>query len=134
MTDKQEVFRKRLIEVLRDLQESGSKDPETMWLMGSLAARLIDDGRKPSWPALKSALSDEAYDRLLLTFKEQGNELASKGNVKAAYAVQALALSIVGSRINNAEVSTGVGLLDDLIAMTVNSYRRQSAASPDVRH
>lgn len=132
MTDAKEknkaAFKQKLAVVLRDLQDGGSKDDEAVWLTGSLAAQLLDKAEKPSWPQLKVALSNEAYDGLLASFQTQGNKLATEGNHKAAYAMQNLGISVIGSRLNDAEIATGTQLLDQFIDAAINYYRKGMAA------
>ena len=45
MPPRDEDFKQRFDSILLDMRISGSTDAETMWLVGSLAARLIDQGR-----------------------------------------------------------------------------------------
>lgn len=126
-----EIYKKILATILNNIQESGVNDDETVWLIGDLASRLLDKTAIPSWERMKQALSNEAYDGLLLSFQEQGAKSLSDGNHKAAYAMQALGCSVIGSRMNDPEIATGVRLLDDFINAAINYYRKGSAARTD---
>ena len=62
---KEKELRQRLAAVLNDLKKNGGTDPEAVWTIGSLAATLADKAKAPNWPAIKNALTAEAYDKLL---------------------------------------------------------------------
>jgi len=116
MPSKQDDLTRRLASVLRDLRRDGNKDPEAVWLIGSLAATLIDKAGAASWPALKDALTREAYDKLLGDFQTQGNALFQAGDAKRAYAIQALGLSLVcRTQRTDAVLRDGETLLDSTI-------------------
>ena len=122
-------FRSRFAAIMVDLKENGTNDLEVMWLMGSLANRLITEGRQQDWPSVKSALSREAYDSLLNTFSREGKALMSKGNRKAAFAVQALAYSMIASKMTDELIVSGDELLDDFIARCVAFYNQRADAA-----
>ena len=121
-------FKTRFTTVLKDLKDNGQNDPEAMWLIGSLADRIVSTGGKKDWPELKAALTSESYDSLIKQFEEQGNALHAKGNEKAAYAVQAMAVSLVASRIPDPDISAGNELMDALINNTIKFFRNNEAA------
>jgi len=126
----QAEFKKTLALILANLQDEGTKDDETVWLTGSLAARLLDKADRPSWTKLKIALSDEAYDNLLKSFQEQGNALFSEGKEKAAYAIQTLACSVIGARLKDKDIESGTQLLDQFIDASINFYRHGMSQNP----
>lgn len=127
---KKEDFKQRLAAVLEDLNQNARKDPEALWLMGSLAGRIVKSSGKKNWPELKAALSRENYDSLLKTFETQGNELHKQGNEKAAYAVQAVAISLIASKMNDPDISRGDELLDQFINQTVKMYNKANTETP----
>lgn len=118
-----EEFKVRFATVLKDLQEHGHEDPETMWLLGSLAARIISTASKKGWPETKASLTSASYSALLKQFEKQGNDLHKKGNEKATYAVQALAISLVADKISDPEIKAGNEFLDEFINQTVRIYQ-----------
>ncbi|MGN6486253.1 MAG: hypothetical protein ACTHLT_00345 [Devosia sp.] len=128
MSSKEQDFKERFVAMMRDLQESGSKDPEAVWLIGSLAARLIDLYKLKTWREFKVQLSREAYDRLLADFREQGNSYHQEGKPKAAYAIQLLAMSTIAPKQTDPQVLQGDRLLDDMINRMVAAYRQALAA------
>ncbi len=125
MPTKEDDLKQRLAAVLRDVQHDGNKDPEAIWMIGSLAAALIDKAKAKSWPALKDSLSAENYDKLLNDFQSQGNALFQAGDTKRAYAVQAMGISLV-CRTQRADpvMREGEVLLDALITGAVDIYRK----------
>ena len=128
MPSKEQDFKERLVAVMRDLKANGSEDPEALWLIGSLAARLIDLYKLRGWGEFKAQLTPEAYDRLLKDFEEQGNGYHRDGKPKAAYAIQLLAISVIARTQRDPEVRQGEKLLDGMINNLVATYRKTSAA------
>lgn len=128
MSTKEQDFKERLVAVMRDLQENGSKDPEAVWLIGTLATGLIDVYKLRRWTEFKAQLSAAAYDQLLKDFEQQGNDYHKQGSIKAAYAIQLLAVSVVCRTQRDPEVRQGEKLLDQMIDRTVVAFRKASAA------
>ncbi len=128
-----EIFKSRFISLLADLGKNATRDPETIWLIGSLAGSILADTKAPSWPALKSSLSAQGYDGLLESLKNQGNRLAEEGEHKSAYAVQTIAISIVAPTMADDEhIATGNELLDKMIADAVDFYHKHPVSkAPD---
>jgi len=125
----EEDFKSRFAVVLKDLMDNGHKDPEAMWLMGSLAARIMNDVKMNDWSEFKTSLTKEGYDALLNAFQRQGQELHSSGNQKAAYAVQAIAVSVVASKMTDPDVISGNELMDEFIGQTVRIFEKNAEAN-----
>jgi hypothetical protein len=130
MPTKEEEFKQRFVAVLKDLQTNGKNDVEAMWLLGSLAAVLVDKAGQPSWPALKASLTREAYDGLLRDFQAQGNALHQQGKGKHAYAIQILGISLVAKTQLDEQLQAGAALLDEIIDYAVVIYRKTSHLGP----
>ncbi len=124
MASKEEDFKQRFVEILRDLQSEGSKDFEAMWLIGSLAAELIDRTGHKSWTEFKRGMDQPTYTRLLTDFEAEGNRQYREGEQKKAYAIQALAVSIVAPTQADGQIRAGDRLLDGLIEQTIDLYRK----------
>lgn len=124
MTTKEEDFKQRFVAVMRDLREDGRRDPEAVWLLGSLAAMIIDKAKAKSWPALKQQLSGADHDGLLHDFQKSGNAFHKEGKVKQAYAVQILGMSLIARTQRDADVLAGNELLDEIIGKSIAVYRR----------
>lgn len=128
-SEKTAHFTEGLAVLIADLEKVSRNDQETVLLIGSLATNLIDKAEKPSWPELKSGLDGPDYDRLLATFLREGDAAQAEGKTKIAYAIQALATSLVGSHLNDQTIREGTGLLDQFIMSAVDFYRRNAEPS-----
>ena len=134
MSSKEQDFKERFIAVMRDLNDNGRQDPEAMWLIGSLATRLVDLYKLKNWTQFKAQLTPEAYDRLLKDFEQQGNGYHKEGKAKAAYAIQLLAISVIARTQADIEVRQGDRLLDGLINGMIITYRQAKAAEAAKTH
>lgn len=130
MATKEDDFKQRFVAVLQDLRGNGSTDPEAMFLIGSLAARLVDRSAQPSWTNYKTTMTPAAYDKLLRDFEKQGNDFHKEGKAKQAYAIQVLAMSLVARTQVDPEVRTGDTLLDEIVGFLIAAYRKAKAADP----
>ncbi|HHY50529.1 MAG TPA: hypothetical protein GYA10_12360 [Alphaproteobacteria bacterium] len=132
MPTKADELKQRLAAVLRDLQREGGKDPEAIWLIGSLAAELADKAKAKSWPALKESMTQEMYEGLLRDFQTTGNALYQAGESKKAYAIQALGLSLVClTQRHDAVLRDGEALLDSMIEGAVAIFRKTRGKKPN---
>ena len=132
MATKEDEFKQRFIEMMKNLYTDGRKDGEAMWLTGSLAARLVDKARQTSWTQFKSTRTKRGYDRLLADFSAEGNAYHTQGKMKHAYAVQLLAMSMIARYQKDEDVQTGLKLLDETIDGAISSFRKNSKAKPGV--
>ncbi len=129
MTKEQE-FKTRFAAVLQDLQQSGTKDAEAMWLLGSLASDLAGNLKATTWTAAKSNVSSKSYDALLYSFESQGTEHHAAGRKKHAYAIQALAVSLIaGTQRRDEQMAAGETLLDQIIDHSIALYRKAAKAN-----
>ncbi len=127
----EEFFKTRFISLMADLGKNASKDPETIWLIGSLAGSILSDANIAQWPHFKSALSAEAYNRLLAALKNQGNQLSKDKNHRGAYAVETIAISIIApTMFKDEHIKKGNELLDKMIADAIKFYHKNPAPKP----
>lgn len=125
---KNEVFRTRFVEAISKMGDTVYKDTESKWLIGSLAAKLVSQTNTQDWVGLKRSMTQTTYNELLNSFRKQGNELAAKGNDKAAFAVEVLALSIIAPQMRKDEhIAAGDDLLNKMVQETIVFFRTQSA-------
>jgi len=129
MTDKQTELKARLAAVLADLNQSGRKDTEAMWLLGGFASELATRLKAPSWSAAKARITRSTYNTLLDRFRIEGNAHYREGRAKQAYAIQALAMSLIAPTQDDAEIVAGGKQLDTIIDRALLFYR-QTKASP----
>lgn len=126
---KEDDFKQRFAAVLQDLQQNGSKDNETMLLLGSLASDLADNLQSTTWTGAKAAMSAKTYDTLLRTFETQGNEHHQARRDKHAYVIQVLAISLIArTQRADPQMQAGEALLDQIIDYTVAVYRKTKKA------
>jgi hypothetical protein len=130
MASKEQDFKERFVALLQDLRANGNADPEAMYLIGSLASRLVDRAGRSSWASYKSAMAPETYNQLLRDFERQGNGFHKDGKSKHAYAVQVLATSLVARTQSDPDVRRGNGLLDEMIGGLIAAYRKAEATTP----
>jgi hypothetical protein len=124
MTTKEEEFKQRFVALMQDLRADAGGDPEAVWILGSLAATLVDAAGAKSWPALKRQLTRADYDGLLRDFQKSGNAFHKEGKGKQAYAVQILGMSLIARTQQDADIQAGDELLDEMIARGIAVYRR----------
>lgn len=126
MASQEDLLAARIADLLRELAVARN-DGETMYMLGVLAGRMLMDAGMVRWDRMKSGLGSDAYDQLLLTAQNQGNELAGEENYRAAYALDLIMTSIVGSRFSNPRITQGVALIDEIIETAVSNWRRSNA-------
>ena len=131
MLPKEEEFKQRFVALLQDLGENHKDYPEAMFLVGSLATRLIDRAEKKSWAAYKSSLSEVDYALLLDDFKTKGNAFYAEGKDTHAYALQVLAMSVIARTQNDHQIRAGNRLLDELVSFYVAAYRKAEKMNPN---
>ena len=123
-------FKARFINLIKDLGENAAKDPETIWLIGSLAGSIIEENKQKSWKELKLAMSLDDAKSLLAAFQAQGDKLAKAKNYKSAYAVETLAMSVIAPTMHNdPHLVEGNKLLDSMIADAITFYRSKPATA-----
>jgi hypothetical protein len=131
MPTKEEDFKQRFAGILLDMRSSGSSDPEGMWLVGSLAARVVDEEQRPNWTAFKAHLSLETYRGLLSSFQQQGNALAKQGAQRQMFAIEVLAASLVAkTQSSDPEIASGDKILNKIIDNAISVYRSSQTADP----
>ena len=130
MTNEQQ-FKTRFAAVLQDLQQTGSKDTETMGLLGNLASNLSGNLKAKNWTAAKSAITGKNYETLLKLFEQQGNEHHAAGRAKHAYVIQILAVSLIAlTQRADPQMETGEALLDQIIDHTI-AIKQKGTSRPN---
>ena len=116
-------LRQQMAAVIADLHESGADDGHAMFVLGSSVAGLCDRGNAKDWMAFKAGIPAADYSRLLTQIQTEGNQRLAEGEHKLAYALQAIGLSLVASRQDDAMVNQGEQLLDDVINAALTNFR-----------
>ena len=128
MPTKEDDLRQRLSRIVLDLSTSG--DEQQQWMLGSLAARIVDHAGVGSWGEFKRTMSQETYTSLLTSFQKQGNELARQGLRSQVYAIEVLGVAVICRTLpRDPEITAQAPALDRLIDDAVRVFR--STAAPD---
>lgn len=123
-------FKQRFAAVLSDIQKSGAEDGEALALIGSLASDLAGTLKQQTWIAAKANMTTQTYNDLLKVFEQRGNEYHQAGKSKHAYAIQALAMSLVAATLRtDPQMAEGEKMLDAIIDRSVAVYQTQALKS-----
>ena len=99
MADEHAAFIERYHQVVDELDRTGRSDPETMWLLGSLVARLVTKTEAQNWTQLKLMLDNQSLKELVETLDGNATTYDAEGKTKAAYVARLLGISLVASKI-----------------------------------
>ena len=94
-----EAFIARYHQVVDELDRGARNDPETMWLLGSLVARLVTNTDAQNWTQLKLMLDNKSLKELVETLNTNATTYEAEGKTKAAYVARLLGISLVASKI-----------------------------------
>ncbi len=123
MSERDEIFRGRLIALMGDLNAGGSRDPQLRKVLGRIALKLYTDGGARNWADLKERADGPTYDSLLRLFQKQ-TELANKqGDATTVTAVELLGISLIARRQYQTDLEPGVAYLDQFIEEVANYER-----------
>lgn len=123
---KTEIFLDGLIKIVSDIDKGGRKDPDMVLRVGSLADQLIKSAGKPNWSAFKAGLSATERNNMIATFSREIEDSGEKGNIRMAYAMQAVAASIVGDGFDDERITPGIALLDRYIVASRDFFIRNA--------
>lgn len=101
--------------VVDDLDRAGRHDGETMWLLGSLAARLVKEAKADNWTDLKLKISPRSLEEVVETLESQATAYVAEGRTKPAYVARLLGISLVASRINDVKLRQRDQMLNNFI-------------------
>ena len=121
------ILLNKITQVMRDLHEQGTQDGEAMFLLGAGADYICKTGKAATWSTLKSKLSATETIGLLTQIDAEGQAAVAKGQVKHAYALQILGLSVAAIGAQSQEIRTATRLMDDLIATALGNYRKHAS-------
>ena len=121
-----ELFLDGLTKIVVDLDKARTRDAEAVALIGSLAHRMVQDTGQSDWIGLKRSLSADTLNGVIGKLSREIDASAAKGQIKLAYAMQAIAASLVGDRFEDRRIAMGIKLLDDFIAAASDYYVRNA--------
>ncbi|MGV3492156.1 MAG: hypothetical protein ACO1OG_12645 [Devosia sp.] len=118
-------FIRRYHEVVDELDRTGRSDNETMWLLGSLVARLVTGSDADNWIHFKQLLDDKSLAELCDTLDRNAATYEAEGKTKAAYVARLLGISLVAGRVPDPELRKRDTLLDGFIGTAAVVYIQQ---------
>jgi hypothetical protein len=98
-----------------DLDRTGRSDTETMWLLGSLAARLVTEAHADNWTDLKLKLTPDSLEELVDSLERQAGVYATEGKAKPSYVAKLLGISLVAGRVGDATLQRRDQMLNTFI-------------------
>ena len=101
--------------VVDELDKTARRDTETMWLLGSLAARLVKEARADNWTDLKLRIGRTSLQELVETLDSQAGTLEAGGKTKAVYVARLLGISLVAGTLPDPLVKRRDQLLNNFI-------------------
>ena len=120
--------------VVDDLDKVGRSDTETMWLLGSLAARLVKEAKADNWTDLKLKITQRSLEEVVDTLENQAIAYTAEGKTKPAYVARLLGISLVAGRINDAKLKQRDQLLNNFIdtaaIVFINAHNANQAGAP----
>jgi hypothetical protein len=101
--------------VVDELDQVGRKDNETMWLLGSLAARLVREAKADNWTDLKLRIGPKSLEELVTTLDTQAATYQQEGKIKPAYVARLLGISLVAGHVSEPKLRQRDQLLNTFI-------------------
>lgn len=101
--------------VVDELDQVARKDNETMWLLGSLAARLVKEAKADNWTDLKLRIGAKSLEELVTTLDTQAATYQRDDKVKPAYVARLLGISLVAGRVSEPKLRQRDQLLNNFI-------------------
>ena len=115
MSERDDIFRDRLVAVMTDLNAGGNRDPQLRKTLGRFALKLYRDGGARNWADLKQRADESTYDSLLRLFQKQSEESSRQGDTVAVNAFELLAISLIARNRKQTDLEPGVAYLDKFI-------------------
>lgn len=120
--------------VVDALDRHGRGDNETMWLLGSLAARLVKEARADNWTDLKLRLAAQSRQDLVGTLDTQATQFAASGKAKPAYVARLLGISLVAGTLSDPALKKRDQLLNNFIDTAAIVFIQTHNAEPAAPH
>lgn len=121
------ILLNKITQVLRDLHEQGANDGEAMFMLGAGAVYVCQTGQSTTWPALKARLGTSETVGLLAQIDAEGQAAVAKDQIKQAYALQILGLSVAASGARGEQITAATELLDGIIVSALDNYRQYAS-------
>lgn len=120
--------------VVDELDRTARHDTETMWLLGSLAARLVKEAKADNWTDLKLRIARQSLEELVETLDSQAQAMRAADKGKASYVAQLLGISLVAGILPDPLVKKRDQLLNNFIdtaaIVFIQNHNAEAAARP----
>jgi hypothetical protein len=123
---RQNEFKPRFVAVVAHARKTLPEDTEAFEALGTLAHQIVMTAKKRTWSAFRASLTQTAFTAILARLQQGGTELAAKGEVKKAYAVQLLASALIAGTHDDADIQAGARLVDGLIDRALAHVRAEA--------
>jgi hypothetical protein len=127
MTERDELFRDRLISLVGDLHGGEARDPELRRALGMQAFRLYSTGSARNWADLKQRADDPTYDSLLRMLQSEGEAAGANGNKTTMRACEILGVSLIARTRHLTDLEPGVEYIDKLIDSAAKVAKKSGA-------
>jgi len=115
VSERDNVFRDRLIAAMTDLNANGRQDAKLRRTLGSIALKLYRTGSALNWADLKERADGPTYDSLLRLFQRESQAATKSGDTTTVRAFELLALSLIARRQYQTDLDPGIAYLDAFI-------------------
>lgn len=127
MTDQQElrdVFKKRMMEIVRDMANDIQRDEKQLFVIGAIADMSCANAKTKGWRDLKSRMNEQDFNFLLKYFQDAGNKHHQEGDQQRKYACEILAISLIARNMHDMPaMAKGDELLDQMIDDAIKYYQ-----------
>jgi hypothetical protein len=133
MTERDAIFRERLLGLMTALNGGESKDPALRRFVGLFSLRLSKQANAKGWTDLKQRADSATYDSMLRMFQRESEELQKQDDTKGVRALEILAISLISRHQQQPDLLPGVGFLDSYIEDCEGMAKRATAQAPTAR-
>ena len=133
MSERDIIFRERLIAEIAELNEGEAKDPILRQMVGSYAIRMAREAGARDWADLKERADGATYDSALKLFQDQSHAAQKAGRRDDVRAFEVLGISLIARRQEQPDLRPGMIKLDEFIANCERRARRSLKIAPTPR-
>jgi hypothetical protein len=133
MTERDAIFRERLVALMTALNGGESRDPALRRAVGAFVYRLVKEAGARDWTDLKNRADAGSYDSMLQLFQRESQAFHKKGDTKSVRAVEALGISLIARYQQQGDLLPGVRFLDNYIEDCAATVKRANTRVLNIR-
>ena len=133
MTERDAIFRERLIALMTALRAGEGKDVVLRRTIGRFVQALAKETGARSWTDIKKRTDPATYDSMLQLFQRESASYQKAGDAKSVRALEALGISLIARHQKQADLLPGVGFLDTYIDECAAAVKRASTRTVNHR-